>query len=101
MKDVDVFIDEKVYLFQKSYLKKLLSSKLYFFDYLYKNKSVSEFENALSDIWKDLDFDFMNRSIEDLKKMVSQLNRNDLTIENIELNNLNQLVDENVFKPLV
>lgn len=101
MKDVDVFIDEKVYLFQKSYLKKLLSSKLYFFDYLYKNKSASEFENALNDIWKDLDFDFMNRSIEDLKKMVSQLNRNDLTIENIELNNLNQLVDENVFKSLV
>lgn len=101
MKDVDVFIDEKVYLFQTSYLKKMLKSKHYFFDYLYRNKTSTDFEKALNDIWKDLDFDFMNRSIEDLKKMVSQLNRNDLTIENIELSNLNQLVDENVFKTLV
>ncbi len=101
MKDVDVFIDEKVYLFQTSYLKKMLKSKHYFFDYLYKNKTSTDFEKALNDVWKDLDFDFMNRSIEDLEKMVSQLNRNDLTIENIELSNLNQLVDENVFKTLV
>ena len=101
MKDVDVFIDEKVYLFQTSYLKKMLKSKHYFFDYLYKNKTSTDFEKALNDVWKDLDFDFMNRSIEDLEKIVSQLNRNDLTIENIELSNLNQLVDENVFKTLV
>ena len=101
MKDVDVFIDEKVYLFQTSYLKKMLKSKHYFFDYLYKNKTSTDFEKALNDVWKDLDFDFMNRSIEDLEKIVSQLNRNDLTIEKIELSNLNQLVDENVFKTLV
>ncbi len=100
MKDIDVFIDEKVYLFQTNYFKKLLSSKLYFFDYLYQGKSVVEFEEILKGVWKNLNFDFMNRSIKDLEKMVSQLNKNDLTIEDIKLDYLNQLVDEKAFKTL-
>lgn len=99
--NIDTFIDNKIYLFKNKYYKKLLNTKLYFFDFLQKDKTLDEFKEAINNIWQNQEFAFMDRCIEDLEKIVSQLNINNMTIENIQIENLNQLIDKTVFNTLI
>lgn len=99
--DLEKFIDDNIYLFKNKYYKKLFNTKLYFFDFLQKGKNLDEFKMVIDSIWQNHEFKFMDRCIEDLEKFVSQLNMNDLTIENIQIENLNQLIDKTVFDALI
>ena len=83
MKDpFDLFIDDSVYMVNDDYYKLMYKTKVTFFDYLNKGKSLEEFKKANAKIWKSFDHSFMKQRMEELEEMIKQRDLNGRQIVN-------------------
>lgn len=96
--NTDIFIYEKVMMLKNDYYKMILLTKLRFFEFLKANKSLKEFEKELIKIWSNSNYDFMNRSVIDLEKMISELNGNYKTDLDIKIENLFEIKNIGFFE---
>ena len=70
-------ISEYVYLTNVYYTNKQNKTKELYFRCLDENQSYEYFENELSKIWDNIDHRFMNKQIDELRKMVNEQNVNE------------------------
>ena len=57
-----------------NYVEKQNQTKLAYFTYLYKNKSVDDFKKVANKLWDDIDHKFMDKQIDKLKKITHEEN---------------------------
>ena len=70
-------ISEYVYLTNVYYTNKQNKTKELYFRCLDENQSYEYFENELSKIWDNIDHRFMNKQIDELRKIVNEQNVNE------------------------
>lgn len=68
----DLFIDDSVYAVSNDYYNLMYKTKLLFFEYLDKGKSLEEFKKANDKIWDKVDHSFMKQRQQELDNMIKQ-----------------------------
>ena len=70
MKALDIFIEDKVWDMNVKYVRMMRKTKEKFFEYLQENRSIEDYKRGIRELW-DIDHSFMDDSIKELEKMVS------------------------------
>ena len=65
---MDEFIEKAVQTLRKKYTQKMFKDKRDFFEALIKGLSSKEFYQIIQDTWKDRDFDYMDKTMDELYK---------------------------------
>jgi hypothetical protein len=71
MKALDIFIEDKVWEMNVKYVRMMRKTKEKFFEYLQENRSIEDYKRGIRELW-DIDHSFMDDSIKELEKMVSE-----------------------------
>ena len=71
MKRLDIFIEDNVWALNVRYVRMQRKTKEKFFEYLQENRSIKDYSKGIKELW-DIDHDFMDKSIAELEKMVSE-----------------------------
>ena len=66
------YIDRSVISIQNKYDKLMRETKLLFFDYLQKGKTLEEFKEANSKIWDKVNHEFMTARYKELEEMIDK-----------------------------
>lgn len=80
----DELIEESVDLLKNSYQRKMLKTKELFFKLLKEKQPIEQFVNLFNEIWKDLDYKFIQNRIKELEEIVDSVNKVDLDKETLE-----------------
>ena len=73
-KQLDMFIGENVWQNNLKYNRMLLTTKEKFFEDLQKGVTPEEYERRIIKLWRNIDHSYLNKNIEEVKKMVLQKN---------------------------
>ena len=82
------YIDRSVISIQNKYDKLMRQTKLLFFDYLQKGKTLEEFKEANSKIWDKVNHEFMTARYKELEEMIDKdiAKQFELTIKELDEN---------------
>ena len=69
---LEVFIGDKVWDSTLKYHRMMMTTKQKFFESLYNQIPVEEYSKDIKGLWENIDHTYMDRSIEELQKMVIQ-----------------------------
>ena len=71
MKKLDIFIEDNVWALNVKYVRMQRKTKEKFFEYLQEGRSVKDYSKGIKELW-NIDHSFMDKSISELEKMVSE-----------------------------
>ena len=69
--EISIFIEDRVWDSTVKYQRMINVTKEKFFEDLYNNTSLDEYTKKITELW-DIDHSYMDKSIEELRKMVTQ-----------------------------
>lgn len=95
-----LFIEDSAYYSKNEYYKLMYETKRVFFDYLNKNKTLTEFKKETAKIWEKVDHKYMAERIKELEDMIMarDLDGNKILNPDAEYKQIYELASEKVFQ---
>lgn len=94
-----LFIEDSAYYSKNEYYKLMYKTKRLFFDYLRKNKTLTEFKKETEKIWENIDHKYMIERIKELEEMIStrDLEGHEILNPNAEYKEIYELTPDRIF----